>query len=53
MLSDVMQAARFGDLEDVQGCLAQGTAVSSQDTQGRTGMYEFQAWLLNAKHYNS
>jgi hypothetical protein len=50
MLSDVMQAARYGDLEDVQACLAQGTSVSSQDTQGRTGMYEFQVWLLNAKH---
>jgi len=50
MVSDVMQAARYGDLEDVQACLAQGTSVSSQDTQGRTGMYEFQVWLLNAKH---
>lgn len=50
MLSDVMQAARYGDLEDVQGCLAQGTSVSSQDTQGRTGMYDFQVCLLNAKH---
>lgn len=49
-LSDVMQAARYGDLEDVQGCLAQGTSVSSQDTQGRTGMYEFQPWLLNTRH---
>lgn len=35
--SGIVQAARFGDLEDVQSSLAQGTTVSSQDTQGRTG----------------
>ena len=35
---DVLQAARYGDLEDVESSIAQGTSVSSQDTQGRTGM---------------
>ena len=37
---DVLQAARYGDLEDVQSSLAQRTSVSSLDTQGRTGMQE-------------
>ncbi|XP_024399143.1 uncharacterized protein [Physcomitrium patens] len=36
---DFLQAARYGDLEDVQRLLAQGTSVSSQDVQGRTALH--------------
>lgn len=38
-VEEFLQAARYGDLEDVQACLAQGTSVSSQDTQGRTALH--------------
>lgn len=38
-VGDLLQAARYGDLEDVQSFLAQGTSVSSQDTQGRTALH--------------
>ncbi len=33
----MLQAARYGDLEDVRAGLAQGIFVDCQDGQGRTG----------------
>jgi hypothetical protein len=33
----MLQAARYGDLEDVRAGLAQGIFVDCQDVQGRTG----------------
>lgn len=37
-VDELVQGARFGDLEDVVAALAQGASVNSQDEQGRTGV---------------
>jgi ankyrin repeat protein len=36
---DFLQAARYGDLEDIRAGLAQGISVDCQDVQGRTALH--------------
>ena len=51
MIENLVDGARYGDLEDVQSALQHSVAVDSADTSGRTGLPYVQLLVLLIVEY--